>query len=104
LAVGSPAATLAFSVTVSNGSASATGTASTSVSPPVGAPAVSATAPAIAASGATVTLSGVATDPNVPALPLTTLWTQTSGPAVGLVNAAGPQAQFVAPVLAPGDP
>ncbi len=59
------------------------------------APLVSAGAAQTVASGATVTLSGTATD--VPGDPLTLLWTQTAGPAVALSGATTPSPTFTAP-------
>lgn len=46
-----------------------------------------------------VTLSGTASDPNVPVRPITIQWVQTSGPAVTLVNADQAVASFITPKL-----
>src|SRR5207237_296041 len=51
------------------------------------APVASVGAVQTVASAAAVTLTGTASDPNIPARPLTYAWTQTSGPAVALTNA-----------------
>jgi hypothetical protein len=55
-------------------------------------------------SGAPVTLNGIATDPNVPARPLTFTWTQTSGPPVTLGTPNALTTSFTAPPMTAGDP
>jgi hypothetical protein len=60
------------------------------------APSVDAGAAQVVYPSALVTLSGSASDPNVPARPLAYLWTQASGPAVTLVNSSAPGATFAA--------
>jgi peptidoglycan/xylan/chitin deacetylase (PgdA/CDA1 family) len=73
-----------------------------SAQPPFAEPNVSAGLPQTVASGSTVTLTGTASDPNIPPRPLTYAWTQTGGPAVTLMNATTPAASFTAPTLAAG--
>ena len=53
-------------------------------------------------SGTQVTLAGSGSDPNIPALPLTFNWTQTSGPSAALTNADAAVVTFTAPTLPAG--
>jgi hypothetical protein len=88
---------LRFTLTVSNGLVSASDTTTVTVNPLP--PTVTAAAPQTVDAGTLVTLSGTATDPNAPPRPLTYAWTQTSGSAVALSDAATAQATFTAPLL-----
>jgi hypothetical protein len=74
------------------------------VHPPIGAPGVDAGPAQVVQTGAIVALGGVAADPNVPALPITYGWTQTSGPSVPLTGADTLAPTFTAPVLPVGVP
>src|SRR5208282_5868486 len=78
-----------FSLVVNNGvansaAASVTITVTATIQPPV----ANAGANQTVSTGTLVTLNGSSSsDPNVPPLPLTFLWTQTAGPAVTLTGA-----------------
>src|SRR6185436_1695870 len=61
------------------------------------APTASAGVPQVVSSGAAVALAGTASDPSIPARPLTYAWSQTSGPAVVLADAATLAPSFTAP-------
>ncbi len=92
-------AVLGFSLTVSDGSLSASASVSVTVTAVNDAPSVDAGdtgEPRTVAEGETVTLSGSATDPDT-GDSLSYAWTQTSGPAVTLSGADSPSASFTAP-------
>ncbi len=92
-------AVLGFSLTVSDGSLSASASVSVTVTAVNDAPSVDAGdtgEPRTVVEGETVTLSGSATDPDT-GDSLSYAWTQTSGPAVTLSGADSPSASFTAP-------
>lgn len=101
LPVGASNVTLRFTLRVSNGATTATSSTSVTVRAPR-APVVNAGAAQTVPSGASVTLTGTASDPNQPPLPLTYQWRQTAGPGVALSGATTAIASFTAPTLAPG--
>ena len=71
-----------------------------SAQPPPSAPNANAGGAQTVKAATVVTLTGTATDLNVPARPLTYAWTQTAGPTVTLTNANTLVAGFTAPALA----
>ncbi|HET7787851.1 MAG TPA: DUF5666 domain-containing protein [Myxococcales bacterium] len=104
VAFGSPAASLVFSLVVSDANgASAPASVTITVNAIVPPPIANAGADQRVASAALVTLDGSASsDPA--GLPLTFAWAQASGPAVTLSNAAAASPTFTAPSIAPGLP
>jgi Concanavalin A-like lectin/glucanases superfamily len=100
--VGSLPVTLGFALTVSNGVLSTMATTTVEVDPPIGSPNVIAGPSQVVASGSAVTLSGFASDPNLPVRPLAVGWTQPTGPAVSLTSADTLAPTFTAPVLTVG--
>jgi hypothetical protein len=103
LAIGAAAAVLTFTLTVSDGTDSATDTVAVTVAAPANtAPTAQAGADQSAASGQTVTLSGAASSDPDTGQGLTYQWSQTDGPAVTLSEAATASPAFTAPVLAVG--
>jgi hypothetical protein len=86
-------------VTNASGSSSAVVSVTITPPPPPQPPVAVATAsPNPVASGGTVSLIGTgSSDPNF--LPLTYLWTQTSGTPVTITNPTGAVASFVAPII-----
>jgi hypothetical protein len=100
--IGEMPATLAFAVTVSNGALTTTSNTYVTVTPPIAPPTATSGGDQTVAAGASVTLAGAGSDPNLPLRPLTYRWVQTSGPAVALQNPNEAVASFVAPTLRPG--
>src|SRR5204862_197692 len=100
--IGTAPVTLGFRLTVGNGALTTTATTTVTVNPLIGAPTANAGAAQTVASAAPVTLTGSATDPNVPARTLTYSWAQTAGPADALMNANTAVATFTAPTLTAG--
>ncbi|HMA06525.1 MAG TPA: DUF5666 domain-containing protein [Ramlibacter sp.] len=100
VAFGSPAASLVFSLVVSDANgASAPATVTITVNAIVPAPIANAGPDQSVASGALVTLDGSgSSDPA--GLPLAFAWTQASGPAVTLSGAATANPTFTAPTIA----
>src|SRR6185436_13588608 len=90
LPVGTPPATLTFSLLVDNGTLSASDSTTVIVNSTVGVPAVTAGADQAVAAGATVTLTGGASDPNVPTRSLTYAWNQVVVPGVPVVSLVNP--------------
>ena len=89
---------LTFSVAVSDGTYTTTATTTVTVVNDVNeVPVASAGAPQTVTEGASVTLSGSATDPNGEAI--TFAWTQTGGPAVTLIGANTATPTFTAPLV-----
>jgi hypothetical protein len=103
---GSPAATLTFQLIVTNSVGLASGTSSVDITvnpAALLAPIVGAGAPqTVPSSTAGVTLSGTATDPNIPPQALNIQWTQTTGPAVALAGANTLTPTFTAPAVPAG--
>lgn len=94
------ATTLVFTLSVTDGKATTTDSASVTVLAPAvnHPPTVSAVAPPNAASGALVTLDGSASsDPDGDSLSFA--WTQQSGPTVTLANASASKASFTTPAV-----
>ena len=95
---------LRFALTVSDG-LDAVDEVSIFVQPPANAaPTADAGADQRVVSGSMVALDGSASDPNNPGQTLTYSWTQLSGPAVTLTDAAIPTPGFSAPLLSPSAP
>jgi hypothetical protein len=93
--------TVSFTLTVTNASGSSSAVVSVTITPPPPPQppvAVATASPNPVASGGTVSLIGTgSSDPNF--LPLTYLWTQTSGTPVTITNPTGAVASFVAPII-----
>jgi hypothetical protein len=104
VAFGSPAASLVFSLVVSDANGvSAPATVTITVNAIVPPPIANAGPDQSVASAALVTLDGSASsDPA--GLPLSFAWTQASGPAVTLAGATTANPTFTAPSIAPGLP
>jgi hypothetical protein len=94
--------TLGFTLTVSNGAVTTPAATTVVVNPGIGAPTANAGAAQTVTSAAAVTLTGTATDPNLPVRTLTYGWTQTAGTTVTLTNASAAAATFTAPTVASG--
>ena len=101
----SAAALLTFQLTVQNSATlTSTATVSITVNPAVLLnPTANAGAAQTVPSASLVTLHGTASDPNVPALPLTFTWTQTTGPAVVLTGGGTLTPTFTSPTVAAGN-
>jgi len=102
---GSPAATLVFQLTVTTSGGVSSDLVNVTVNPAaLLAPVANAGLDQTVNSGAIVTLRGVASDPNNPALPLTYLWTQTGGLAFPVTLSANNvlQPTFTAPIIPAG--
>jgi hypothetical protein len=103
LPAGTAQAVLSFTLTVSNDLLSATSTTTVTVRAPT-LPTANAGAAQTVSRSTLVTLNGGGTDSNVPLLPLTFKWTQTSGAAVTLADSTKAVTTFMAPALATGAP
>jgi ABC-type thiamin/hydroxymethylpyrimidine transport system permease subunit len=103
LPAGTASAALTFTLTVSNDLLSTSSTTTVTVVTPRRPTAQAGTSQTVNWN-TSVTLNGVGTDVNIPPLPITFQWTQTSGPAVTLASATSAVTTFTAPNLALGAP
>ena len=104
LAIGAAAAVLTFTLTVSDGTDSATDTVAVTVLADANTlPTADAGPDQTADSGGTVTLDGTASSANDPTQTATFQWSQTAGPGVSLSGAATGRPSFTAPVLTAGE-
>jgi hypothetical protein len=104
VAAASPAVTLTFSLVVTNGFTTSPVVSVTVTVVGQGTPIVSAGAVQLVNSGASVTLTGSATNPGGGAAGMTFLWSQTAGPAVTLTGANTATATFTASTMTAGQP
>jgi len=103
LVIGAAAAVLTFTLTVRDGTDSATDTVAVTVTAPANtAPTADAGADQTVASGGSVTLDGSASAANDAGQTLTYLWTQTGGPGVAMSGTTTASPAFTARVLAIG--